>query len=85
MKNNKRFDIVKLYPSITKTHYINALEQITPLIILTLVSPIHKYIIHSCDSFLFSKENVWKKRDTDSYFQIPMGSFHGAEVSNLQG
>ena len=42
-------------------------------------------IFHSCDSLLFSGDDVWKKNDTDSYFDIQMGSFHGAEVCDLVG
>ena len=85
-KSSKRFisfDIVEFYPSITKAHLINALDYASQF------SNFNKsdtdIIFHSCDSLLFSGDDVWKKNDTDSYFDIPMGSFHGAEVCDLVG
>ena len=85
-KSSKRFisfDIVEFYPSITKAHLINALDYASQF------SNFNKsdtdIIFHSCDSLLFSGDDVWKKNDTDSFFDIPMGSFHGAEVCDLVG
>ena len=85
-KKNKRFvnfDIVEFYPSITKSHLINALDYAANYSNFSKNDT--EIIFHSCDSLLFSKDGVWKKSDTDSYFDIPMGSFHGAEVCDLVG
>ena len=85
-KNNKRFvsfDIVEFYPSITKTHLINALDYAANYSNFSKTDT--EIVFHSCDSLLFSKDDVWKKSDTDGYFDVPMGSFHGAEVCDLVG
>ena len=43
-------------------------------------------IINYCrKSLLFSDNKTWKKKSTDSCFNVTMGSFDGAEICELVG
>ena len=42
-------------------------------------------IRHSCKSILSCNGRTWEKKDAVDLFDIPMGSFHGAEVCDLVG
>ena len=85
-KSNKRFvsfDIVEFYPSITKEHLLNSLKYASNYSNFTDSDV--DIILHACDSLLFSDNNVWKKKNNDTFFDVPMGSFHGAEICDLVG
>ena len=85
-RHNKRFvsfDIVEFYPSITKKHLLDSLEYASNFSNFSQ-SDIN-IILHSCDSLLFSDNCVWKKKNNDGFFDVPMGSFHGAEICDLVG
>ena len=40
---------------------------------------------HYHKSLLFSDNKTWKKKSTDSCFEVTMGSFYGAEICELVG
>ena len=42
-------------------------------------------IRHSRKSFLFNDQYVWKKKSNDSFFDVTMGSYDGAEICELVG
>ena len=42
-------------------------------------------ILHSCESFLFSRGEAWVKKGENGPFDIPMGSYSGAESCELCG
>ena len=76
------FDIVDLYPSITKElltksmNYAKSLNTIEEEVIAT--------IFHARKSLLFDKTSVWVKKDNID-FDVTMGSYDGADVCELVG
>ena len=78
-----RFDIKQFYPSIT--------EEIldTAIIFAKSHSDINKVelrtIKHCRKSLLFSNNEAWKKKSTDSCFDVTMGSYGGTEICELVG
>ena len=77
------FDIVEFYPSITKTHVINAINFSNHYSKFTDEET--EIILHSCQSVLCHNNSIWCKKNADSNFDIAMGSFHGAEICDLVG
>ena len=41
--------------------------------------------MNACDAFLFCKGQPWKKKNSDSLFDVTMGSYCGAEVAETVG
>ena len=77
------FDIIEFYPSISKELLDNVLNWAKSL---TSISDDDITIIqHTRKSLLFMGVTPWAKRNTDSLFDITMGSFDGAEISELVG
>ena len=78
-----KFDIREFYPSITKTILDKALR----------FAKQHHYmyndnirlIKHCRKSLLFSNNEAWKKKQTESCFDMTMRSFDGAEVCEPVG
>ena len=78
-----KFDIREYYPSITETILDKAL----------LFAKQHhdipndntRLIKHCRKSLLFSNNEAWKKKQTQSCFDVTMGSFDGGEVCELVG
>ena len=78
-----KFDIREFYTSITETILDNAL----------LFAKQHhdisndntRLIKHSRKSLLFSNNEAWRKKQTESCFNVTMGSFDVAEVCELIG
>ena len=78
-----KFDIGEFYPSITESIIDKAL----------LFAKQHhdisndntRLIKHFRKSLLFSNNEAWKKKLTESCFDVTMGSFDGAEVCELVG
>ena len=78
-----KFDIRESYPSITET-ILNK---------TSLFAKQHHNISndntrltkHCGKSLLFSNNEAWKKKQTESCFDVTMGSFDGAEVCELVG
>ena len=42
-------------------------------------------ILHSCKTLLYHDYNFWEKKGNQNLFDIPMGSYHGAEICELVG
>ena len=52
----------------------------------TIISPKDIAIIkHARKSLLFHNNHTWSKRDSDSTFDVSMGSYDGAEICELIG
>ena len=78
-----QFDIVDFYPSITEdllTNAINHAKQHT-----TVSAEDIQIIMHARKSLLFDKEEAWMKKDSDSTFDVTMGSYDEVEVCELVG
>ena len=76
-----QFDIDSFYPSITLQLMKKALDWAK---MYTKVSELEeRTILHSKQSLLFSKQDVWMKKD--GLFDVTMGSWDGAEDSDLVG
>ena len=44
-----------------------------------------RIITHCRESLLYNNYEPWKKKDTDSCFDVTMGRYNGAEVCELAG
>ena len=76
-----QLDIKEFYPSITEETLNKALGfagNYTKI----LIEDIH-LIYHCIKSLLFFNNEAWKKKDTDSSFDVTMGSFDGATFNRL--
>ena len=78
-----KYDIREFYPSITETIFDKALlfaKQHHD------ISNDNTRLIKRCrKSLKFSNNEAWEKKQTESCFDVTMGSFHGAEVCELVG
>lgn len=84
--NNKKFfqlDIVEFYPSISEELLNETLNFASDTI--NLDKDTIDIIRHSRKSFLFNDQYVWKKKSNDSFFDVTMGSYDGAEICELVG
>ena len=83
--NNQRFmqlDIVEFYPSISKQLLSNAITYAQTII--DIDPKIVDIIMHCRQSLLFAENSPWIKKSGD-IFDVTMGSYDGAEVSELVG
>ena len=79
-----KFDVVEFYPSINKKLLINSIEFARKYIDVS--NDQIEVILLSCKTILFFNETCWiKKNSTHDLFDIPMGSYHGAEICELVG
>ena len=77
-----QFDIVDFYPSIGEKLLKDTFEWVSTV---THVSDDQKEVIfHVRQNFMFSKNKPWVKKG-DKNFDVPMGAFDSAEVSELVG
>ena len=78
-----QLDIVEFYPSISENILDNAINFAKQY---TDISDENLRIIKHCrKSLLYNNYEPWKKKDTDSCFDVTMGSYDGAEVCELVG
>ena len=77
------FDIVEFYPSITEKLLHTALTWAKGYADITELEL--EAIYHCRKSLLFSKGKAWTKAHGRGLFDVTMGSFDGAEVSELVG
>ena len=78
-----QLDIKEFYPSITEETLNKALDFAATF---TNISKEDIRLIYHCrKSLLFFNNEAWKKKDTDSSFDVTMGSFDGAELCELIG
>ena len=80
-KTRARFiktDIVELYPSITEKLLDKAVSY------AQTVTKISDYIIQlikqARKSLLFTKGNIWMKKDENTLFDVTLGSHNGVEI-----
>ena len=79
-----KFDIVSFYPSITKKLLENAIEYARSIDGITISKADEGMILQCRQSFLFSEGEPWKKKGNKN-FDVPMGSYDGAEICELVG
>ena len=78
-----QLDIVEFYPRISENILDNAINFAKQY---TDISDENLRIIKHCrKSLLYNNYEPWKKKDTDSCFDVTMGSYDGAEVCELVG
>ena len=78
-----QFDIKEFYPSITEEILNTAITFARSHADINNVEL--RTIKHYRKSFLFSNNESWKKKSTDSIFDVTMGSYDGAEICKLVG
>ena len=78
-----KFDIVSFYPSISRELLMKALNFAKTHVAITTEDI--NIILHSRKSFLYYQGNPWVKKGQQSMFDVPMGSYDGAEVCELVG
>ena len=78
-----QLDIVEFYPSITEEILDRTISFAKQHVEIT---DDHLRIIKHCrKSLLFDNNDSWRKKDTDSCFDVTMGSYDGAETWELVG
>ena len=77
-----KFDVVSFYPSITMELLSRALAFARSHVFISKEDM--DIILHSRRSFLFHGKDVWVKKAQPD-FDVPMGSFDGAEICELVG
>ena len=77
-----KFDIAAFYPSITEELLTRALSFASTKVKIS--DQDMNIILHSRKSFLFHDKDVWVKKNQPD-FDVPMGSFDGAEVCEIVG
>ena len=77
------FDVVNFYPSISEKLLRRAIDFAKEY--TNISARDIKIIMHARKSILFNKGSPWKKKDSESLFDVTMGSFDGAEVCELVG
>ncbi len=77
------FDIVDFYPSISENLLDQALFWASNL--ATITKDEISIIKHARKSVLFNDGKPWTKKDSNSLFDVTMGSYDGAEICELVG
>ena len=77
------FDIVDFYPSISENLLDQALSWASNLAIITKDEI--SIIKHARKSVLFNDGKPWTKKDSNSLFDVTMGSYDGDEICELVG
>ena len=76
-----QFDIEKFYPSISKELLLKAITYAKTLV--NISDEEINTITHSRKYPLFSNTDIWIKKNEDPDFDVAMGIFDGAELSEL--
>ena len=76
-----QFDIEKFYPSISKELLLKAITYAKTLV--NISDEEINTITHSRKYSLFSNTDIWIKKNEDPDFDVAMGIFDGAELSEL--
>ena len=85
-KNKKcflTFDIINFYPSIKHQHLIQAINFAKEY--TDIEEKDIRLIEHTCKTILTYNNKIWIKKDVNTLFDVPMGSFFGAELCDLVG
>ena len=77
------FDVVDFYPSITDDLLTKALTFASEFDEIT--DEEKNIIIQAKNSLLFNGRDAWRRKDSNSNFDVTMGSFDGAETCELVG
>ena len=77
------FDVVEFYPSISETLLSRALDFASNHV--SISTDDHQTILHAKQSLLFNNGNPWQKRNSNTLFDVTMGSYDGAETCELVG
>ncbi|XP_041361021.1 LOW QUALITY PROTEIN: uncharacterized protein LOC121377181 [Gigantopelta aegis] len=77
------FDVCNFYPSISEDLLRKALDYASTFTDITQQD--QEIIIHTKRSLLYHKDSPWIKKDTNNMFDVPMGSYDGAETCELIG
>ena len=78
-----QFDIKEFYPAISDSILGKAINFAKEFI--DIESSNLRTIQHCRKSLLFHMNEAWKKKSTNSYFDVTMGSYDGAEICELVG
>ena len=79
-----KFDIEEFHPSISKGLLLKSIEFAKKY--AKIKNSEIEIILHSCKTVLIHNNEVWIKKDAEKdLFDVPMGSYHGAEVRKLIG
>ena len=74
---------MEFYPSITETVLDNAIS--CPLQHTSIAEVDLRIIRHCWKSLLYNDNEPWKKKDTNSCFDMTMGGYDGGEICELVG
>ena len=77
------FNVVEFYPSISETLLQRALDFTANYV--TISNDDCHIILQAKKSLLFNNGNPWQKRNTNTLFNVTMGSYDGAEICELVG
>ena len=77
------FDVVEFYPSMSETLLERALDFATNYV--NISDDDCHIILQAKQSLLFNNGNPWQKRNTDTLFDVTMGSYDGAKTCELVG
>ena len=77
------FDVVEFYPSISEKLLSRALYFASDFV--TISADDRQTIMHAKHSLLFSNRDPWQKRNSNTLFDVTMGSYDGAETCELVG
>ena len=77
------FDVVEFYPSISEALLNQALDFACQHVNISATD--RQIIINAKHSLLFSNGQPWKKKNSNSLFDVTMGSYDGAETCELVG
>ena len=77
------FDIVNIYPSITKELLHDALEFAKQHVQVS--DDDMNVIMHARKSLLFAQGQAWPKKDRGDMFNVTMGAYDGAEACEVVG
>jgi len=77
------FDVAEFYPSIPETLLERALDFAANYV--TICDDDRHIILQAKQSLLFNNGSPWRKRNTDTLFDVTMGSYDGAETCELVG
>ena len=78
-----QLDITEFYPSISEEILDNAILLAQQYI--NIPEKDFRIIKHCRKSLLYSNNEPWKKRNTESCFDVTMGSFDGVKICELVG
>ena len=78
-----KFDVKNFYPSISRNTLLEALALAKNYCAISKDEI--ETVVHCCKSVLIYNNCAWSKKDMGDGFDIPQGSFHGAEVCELVG